>query len=216
MAIRYTAKSVHRCKSVLEIVSFVLLSKVHRRTGGFNRCPQRMLADHPASHTGVVRAQPKGDLLPARNPEGKPPHVLWVALVFLAGLACVQATDSVRWRITGAYSGIATFQTDNLVVVLDGVDMSIFTDYDAVRPLTGGRRAVLYLDTDTSRRGAEFAAFIYNGAGVLKKASTPGLFNITLDEFGVFNNADGVVLYLPVERLGVLPIKLWTTDLQAQ
>lgn len=112
--------------------------------------------------------------------------------------------------ITGAHPGTAEIKGKNLCVHFKGLDISYLSEYEDVRPYVGGTRIMIYFDTDKNTKGAELCAYLYKRSLLLKKSSDPGFYNITLQEIGIIKKKDGVRIYIPIELLGKVPIKIWT------
>ena len=144
-------------------------------------------------------------------------HLLCLVLLIILPLSAVAdeppADGGKRtWRIEGDIPGRCRLEKANLQIRLDDVSLSGLSEYREVWPTTGGRRVMVYFDTDPSSRGAEYCGFLYRRALVLKRASSPGFFNITVDAFPLTENRAQASAHVPAELLKQLPARIWTVD----
>lgn len=143
-------------------------------------------------------------------------HLLVALLIGFPGLAAADepADDDAgpNWRIEGEIPGQCRLTRANLHIRLEGASLSSLSDYRDVWPTTGGERIMVYFETDASSPGAEYCGFVYRRVLVLKRASSPGLFNITVDAFPVTERREQISVQVPAELLRPLPVRIWTAD----
>lgn len=115
-----------------------------------------------------------------------------------------------RTVISGEYKGFYQIEHNNLFVELEGMNTEKFSYYRDMHSAIKGDMAILYFDCSGDGK-ADYAAYIYNKTMVLKKASSSGVYNITVDLIAFSKVADNTTrVIIPTTYFSSMPLKVWT------